>query len=211
MQVFGSYVSPFTARVMIQIRAKGLDIPLCAPPVDIHSPEYRAVNPLGKVPALDTGERVLPESEVVAEYLEARFPEPPLLGSSPKEAAQIRLVARIADIYVMNAMLPLFANLSPKRRNQPVVDHALAAVDIGLAHLEHFVRPATYAVLERLTLAECATGPFLLYVTRFLPAFGVADPLGKVPAVAGHWEALQADRHVGAVLDDMRAALAAYA
>jgi len=205
--LYGSYVSPFTCRVVIQIRAKGLDIPLVDPPDDIHSNAYREINPLGKIPALDDDGQILPESEVICEYLERQHPEPSLLGRTAQQSARIRLVARIADIYVMNALLPLFPNMNPETRDTKVVDAAVAATRTGLHHLDHYISEGPYAVLEELTLADCATAPFLFYATSFLPMFGVSDPLDDVPRVAAYWSSVEDDSHVKAVLAEMRQAL----
>jgi glutathione S-transferase len=51
---------------------------------------YRRINPQGTVPALRTDEGLLlTDNAAIAAYLEARFPQPPLLGSTPQEKAEI--------------------------------------------------------------------------------------------------------------------------
>jgi glutathione S-transferase len=50
-----------------------------------------AKNPSGRVPVLEEGEFVLPESAVIMEYLDERYPEPPLLPLDPAERAFARL------------------------------------------------------------------------------------------------------------------------
>ena len=63
--------------------------------VDLRSGEqlgaaYRAINPQCTVPALRTEEGLLfTDNAAIAAYLEARYPEPPLLGRSPAEKAEI--------------------------------------------------------------------------------------------------------------------------
>ena len=49
-------------------------------------------NPAGKVPVLEEDGWVLPESAVIGEYLEERYPEPPLLPDDPAERALARLL-----------------------------------------------------------------------------------------------------------------------
>lgn len=207
MILYGSYISPFSARVMIQIRAKNLNVPMVEAPDGVHSDTYRRINPLGKIPALEVDGRVIPESAVICEYLEARYPEPTLLGADAEETASIRLLARIADLYVMNAMLPLFAQLNPKTRDEAVVRSVVEAVSRGLGFLDRFIAPGPYAVGARLTLADAAAAPFLFYVTRFLPMVGAAEPLAPVERVAAYWAQIERDPRVKAVLDAMREAL----
>lgn len=64
-------------------------------PIDLRAGEqlgdaFRAINPECTVPALRVEDgRVLTNNAAIAAYLEARFPEPPLLGSTPLEKAEI--------------------------------------------------------------------------------------------------------------------------
>jgi len=55
---------------------------------------YRAVNPLGLVPALVHGERVIVQSVAIAEYLEERFPAPALLPADPAGRARVRAIVQ---------------------------------------------------------------------------------------------------------------------
>ena len=54
-------------------------------------PEYLALNPNGVVPTLVHGERVVYESNVITEYLDAVFPEPPLYPRDPWACAQAKM------------------------------------------------------------------------------------------------------------------------
>src|SRR5919202_3828095 len=96
---------PYAARARIVLAEKGLPYE----PVDIDLGDRPAwlyeKNPLGKVPVLEEdGGLVLPESEVIMEYLEERFPEPALWPADPAERALGRLWldrfdARLGDDY----------------------------------------------------------------------------------------------------------------
>jgi glutathione S-transferase len=75
---------------------------------DTKSPEFRAVNPRGKVPAiLDSGVAVR-ESAVICEYLEDRYPEKPLLPADAKARATARRIAAEADSYLSPLVNRLF-------------------------------------------------------------------------------------------------------
>ncbi len=83
---------PYAARVRIVLAEKGLDYD----PVEIDLADRPAwlleKNPLGKVPVYEEeGGLVLPESQVIAEYLEERYPEPALWAADPAERALGRL------------------------------------------------------------------------------------------------------------------------
>ena len=106
MRLFNLDLSPFAARCRIAIRKKGLPVELVPPPEGgARSDAYRLLNPLAKIPALVLGDgAVIPESEVILEYLEDAFPEPPLRPSLPEARARMRLLARIADLYLVPPM-----------------------------------------------------------------------------------------------------------
>ncbi|MEL7452030.1 MAG: glutathione S-transferase family protein, partial [Pseudomonadota bacterium] len=174
MQLFGAYLSPFTSRVMLQITAKGLDIPLVPPPDGLKSEAYLSLNPMGKIPALDTGSGIIAESAVICEFLEDTFPETPLGGSTAAERAQIRLIAQIFDLYIMNAMLPIFGQMDPTTRDQAVVDATVEACLQGLGFAEAHLDGSSYAVGGKLTLADCIAAQY--WLTREAPANGSATP-----------------------------------
>jgi glutathione S-transferase len=82
---------PFCARVRIVLAEKGVEyegvqIDLTDRPAWLYEK-----NPLGKVPVLEEDAFLLPESQVIMEYLEERYPEPSLLPADPGERALARL------------------------------------------------------------------------------------------------------------------------
>jgi maleylpyruvate isomerase len=71
---------------------------------DNRKPDYRAVNPQGLVPYLIDGDVKLGQSLAIIEYLNERFPDPPLLPSDTFERAQARSIAQLiaCDIHPLN-------------------------------------------------------------------------------------------------------------
>jgi glutathione S-transferase len=59
-----------------------------------------AASPLGKVPYLKTDEGALCESTVILEYLEAKYPQPPLLPADPFAAAKARELLRFIELHL---------------------------------------------------------------------------------------------------------------
>ena len=74
MKLYSAELSPFAARPRVAIYAKTLPVEILAHPADLKSPEYLAINPMGKLPALvlDDG-TVIPESDTIVEYLADAF------------------------------------------------------------------------------------------------------------------------------------------
>lgn len=82
---------PYCARARIVLAEKGVPYETVAIDLDDRPAWIYAKNPLGRVPVLEEGDFVLPESAVVMEYLDERWPEPPLLPADPGERALARL------------------------------------------------------------------------------------------------------------------------
>jgi glutathione S-transferase len=95
--VYDAARCPYCARVRIVLAEKGVPYE----PVEIDLSDRPAwiyqKNPTGKVPVLEEDTLVLPESEVIMEYLDERFPEPALLPADPAARALERWRVRRFD------------------------------------------------------------------------------------------------------------------
>jgi glutathione S-transferase len=100
LKVYDAARCPYCARVRILLAEKGVEHELV--PIDLDDrPDWLwEKNPLGRVPVLEEdGGLVLPESVVIMEYLEERFPAPALLPVDPAARALARLtVARFDSL-----------------------------------------------------------------------------------------------------------------
>lgn len=214
MRLYDLDHSPFAARVRMALYAKGLTAALAPPPGGARSAEYRAINPLGLVPALllDDG-TVIPESEIIVEYLEDRYPSPPLRPAAPEERARARLLARLADEYLAPPLKELFgaakAGGGPERAaaHRDAADRALAHIERNLGGGTH---AAAYAVGDRLTMADCALAPLLFFAARAArmhPAlFPGGDPFARHPRLAAYWRSIARDPIAARVLAELEAA-----
>jgi len=95
MKLYDWPLSPSPRRVRIFLAEKGVDIPRVS--IDLSKREqleahYRAVNPWCTVPALELDDgTVISEAMAVCRYLEAAYPEPPLMGRTPTEQGVIAM------------------------------------------------------------------------------------------------------------------------
>jgi len=207
MKLYSGDLSPYSARVRMQIYAKGIgDITLERPP-GFPTPEFAKINPLGRIPALDLGGDVIPESEVIAEYLEEIYPQPSLLGATPRETALIRTVARIGDIYLMNNMFMCLPQARRSTRNDGIRDLLTGQVLRGLRALEHYVGEDGFAVGGRLTLADCALTPALFLVENVIETFDVPDPIPSCPKTAVYWAKIQTNEYAARTLVELHRGL----
>lgn len=210
MKLYSAELSPFASRPRVAIYAKNLPIEIMPHPGDLKSPEYLAINPIGKLPALvlDDG-TVIPESDTIVEYLADAFPDARLRPAKPADIARGRLIARVAELYVMASGGALFGQMNPATRDAGVVEDAFTKLESGLEHLNVFMTEDSYAVGDTLTTADCALVPMLMFVGVFGMVFGKGDLLARHSKVAAYWSRVQQDPAAAKVLGEMGAALRA--
>jgi glutathione S-transferase len=209
MKLYNSNLSPFASRCRIQIYAKGLDVALAEAPGGTGTDAYKKVNPTGKVPALEVDGMVIPESEVICEFLEDRFPSPSLRPADDVERARMRALAELCDAYVVPPLVALFDQFPPNQKDPAVIARCLGEIEVGLDRIEAFMGKGPYALADQLTLADCSMAPAFFFVVRLVPALGGKPPLEGRPKLQAWWNAVREDASVKKVMDEMRAALAA--
>lgn len=207
MKLYSGDLSPYSAKVRMQIYAKGIsDIAIELPP-GFMTGEFHKTSPLARIPVLDLGGDIIPESEVISEYLEEIYPQPRLLGATPRETAQIRAVSRIADIYLMNNMFMLSGQGRKSTRDAAVVALLSGQVIRGVKALEHYIGVDGFAVSGRLTMADCTLVPALFLIENVLPTVEVENPIPQSPKVAAYWAAIQKNEHAAKVLVELHRGL----
>ena len=106
------------------------------------SATYKAINPQALVPALEDGGRILTQSLAIMEYLEERYPKPPLLPADPADRALVRSMAliiacEIHPIQNLRVLVHLKNNL--KQSDDDLNRWARHWIDLGLSALEQIV------------------------------------------------------------------------
>jgi maleylpyruvate isomerase len=146
-----------------------------------HSPEFRAVNPQQRVPALtiDSGE-VLIQSLAIIEYLDEIHPEPPLLPADPVGRAHVRALAEViaCDIHPLNNTSPLFYLKNELKHDQNAINTWYVHwVTVGFEAVEALLRPGPYAYGDKVGLADICLVPQVANARRF------NVPLDKFPKI----------------------------
>src|SRR5438876_1078725 len=141
---------PYCARARIVLAEKGVDYETVVIDLTDRPAWIYEKNPSGKVPVLEEDAWVLPESAVIMEYLEERYPEPPLLPADAAERAEARLWIwehdrRFADDYYAF------------RRGRP-----REPLDARLAALERVLEGRAYLAGDAYSLADIAYLPWLV-------------------------------------------------
>jgi glutathione S-transferase len=146
MKLYNMNLSNFATKSRIAIYDKGLNIEIAAiPGNNLKSPEYLKINPLGKTPALDADGTIVAESEIINEYLEDKFPSPPLLPKTPEGRARVRAFTRFHDLYLEPPLRALFGQLNPKSRDEKIVNQRQTEFNQRLDQLEAMLSPSGFA------------------------------------------------------------------
>ncbi len=203
IKLYGAIASPYVARVLMYAKLKGLDLPLAEAPGGIKSPEYLALNPIGKMPTLDVDGKGIGESSIICEYLDDVYPDKPGLPKDPLDRARSRLVARIVDIYMAPQITPLFRNMNPAKRDAAAVEAAGREMAKAYGYAEHAMGSGPFCVGATPTLGDCALSTSTVMLRKILAAgqFGIADPTAS-GRLATWWKAVESHPACAGVLND---------
>jgi maleylacetoacetate isomerase len=188
VKLYSYFRSSAAFRVRIALNLKGLDYET----VPVHlvkdggrnrRPEFRAVNPQMRIPALVVpGGEVLIQSLAIIEYLDETHPEPALLPKDPAARAQARALAQIiaCDIHPLN-------NVGALRYLKRELHQEQSAIDAWYHHwviegfeaFEALAQPGPYACGNKVTVADLCLVP-QVYNARRLKV-----PLEKFPKIVG--------------------------
>jgi glutathione S-transferase len=124
MKLYQSNASPNSRRVRIFLAEKGISMPIV--PVDLAAKEqfcdaYLAINPRRVIPTLvlDDGTSI-GEVPVIIRYLEEIYPEPPLLGTTPKTRAQVAMWERRVEQEGFASVMEAVRNAVPGLKNRAI-------------------------------------------------------------------------------------------
>lgn len=141
LRLYANSLSPFVRKVRITLYEKAAAFDAVEIERGAQRAELLAVNPRGEVPALLEGGVVVTGSSAICDYLEERFPEPPLLPAEPAARARCRTLEHVAD--TQTDALQFLTFLVRVRRPELGREHPEAAEALSAAVRRH------YAALER--------------------------------------------------------------
>ena len=191
--------SPNCQRVKIVLAEKNLPYEIV--PVDLRAheqktPDYLKLNPYGKVPVLTDDDTVLYESCIINEYLEEKYPNPPLLPKEPAKKAKARILVDSGMAHFDNPYQKLRMELmkDAKEQNQQVIDGAKGEIKKLLQRFESEIGDNPYL-----------TGEFSLVDADLLPRFTRLEGFGvlpdpSLPRLGKYMERMKARPSVKAVL-----------
>jgi glutathione S-transferase len=210
MKLYGALASPYVARVVLAARHKKLDLPVEMPADGLKSAGYLAMNPFGKMPTLEHGDRHVIESEVICEYLEDLHPTPSILPGDAFTRARARTVSRVVDLYVGPESSALFKQMNPATRDAAAVAAGSARLADAVRVLDRMMAGGPWAAGE-FSLADCTLLPRVVLMQKtIVPVLGVPDPAHASPNIAAWWSRVQTEPMTAAFVPEYGAAVDAF-
>ncbi len=211
-KIIGNDLSPFARKVLIVADEKGIEYehdPMI--PMGV-SDEHKLLHPQGKIPVLLDDDRVIPDSSVICEYLEAKHPEPSLYPSDPYENARAKWFEEFADSGLSQGALLFFSeNVITKffMKGEPdtakIEDAAANVLPPFFDYLERELGDAEYLVAGRFTIADVGLGTIFV---NYALGGGEVDA-ARWPRLAAYVERVHGRPSFKARLEGNRAAIEA--
>jgi glutathione S-transferase len=178
MKLYQHPFSTYSRRVQIALLEKKIDAEIVV--VDMvaraHKAEpYLSLNPYGRVPTLVDDDLVLYESTAILDYLEAKYPEPPLVPGDIKQRALVSMHMKLCDLQLSRpAGVIIFSKRFIPEASWRLEEMAKAGKEIEkhLVILDKALSSKEYLVAGRYTLADLCYVPFL----EFLPLMALEPP-----------------------------------
>ena len=164
MSLYSNHDDIYSHQVRIVLAEKGVNVDIMPVGAEGLSEELVALNPYGSLPTLIDRELVLYDARIIMEYLDERFPHPPLLPVYPVARAETRkMMYRIEQDWY---------GLMSKIGAQEDADSARQFLLESLLALEPLFADKPYFLSEEFSLLDCVLGPLLWR----LPSLGVEIP-----------------------------------
>lgn len=195
MILYGSTFSPFVRKCVVFAAEEGMELELVTVRLGDPNPDFRAASPFAKMPALQDGDYLLPDSSAIVQYFEAKQPEPALIPADAKargktiwwdEFADTILFACGRKIFFNRVVAPLFL----QREGNAAEADAAERDELPplLDFLEGSVPESGYLVGDQLTLADISVAsPFVNFAHT-----GVEVDAARWPRLAAYVGAMLA-------------------
>jgi glutathione S-transferase len=195
-------LSSFCWKALVALYEK--NVPFTPQLVDFTDPAqdaaFREMWPVRKFPVLkdEAEDRLIPESSIIIEYIDQKFPDGPrMIPSDPTRAREVRLRDRFFDLYVHLPMQKVMTDrLRPEGKRDPFgVDQAKQQIETSYRMIDQEMASRTWVMGEDFTMADCAALPALFYGN-------MAVPFDGYPNVAAYLDRLKQRPTVARVLKE---------
>lgn len=171
-----------------------------------------ADSPMGKVPYILAGNTPISESQVILEYLEDVYPDPPLYPGDPGHAAKCRELIQVIELYLELPARRLYAEaFFGGRVADEVKKEVSSALARGARALAKLVQFEPFIAGPGFTYADCAAYAHLPLVSDASTAVLGNDVLAAVEGIPEYLNMISVRPHAQRVSEEREAGLEAFA
>jgi len=173
LKLYHHPISGNSRRVWIALLEKQIPFELVSLSLDGDQlqPEFLALNPFHHIPVLEDEDFSVVESLAILDYLEAKYPTPPLLPTDAKTLATVRMVEMVTVSELQPAMNPLVRKMmGADVEDAEKLERSRQQIATVLSFFESKLNNSPYFAGEQLTLAEVVAGTLV----GWLPNMGVS-------------------------------------
>ncbi|MXO60242.1 glutathione S-transferase family protein [Altererythrobacter salegens] len=129
MKLYGFPLSPFVRKVAVALAEKGLEFEWEPSNPGAPTEEFLKVSPFSKIPGFADGDYALADSTAIAVYLDAKYPDVPLIPAAPEARGRAVWFDEVVDTVLIPAAAPIVVHrfLRPKIFGQPGDEEAAKA------------------------------------------------------------------------------------
>jgi glutathione S-transferase len=160
---------------------------------DHRSEAFRQLNPRGKVPVLEDGDTVVYESLAIVSYLDRRFPEPPLFGTTPAEHGRVWQRVFELDNYLRPALSAVVNPIFSSKVDPDAMPGSIAALGDELARAATWLGEGPWLAGDRVSAVDLVAYPGIATLDRALGKPTATEHGIAIPNTEW-WTALQAWR-----------------
>jgi len=168
MVFFSDGEDHYSQRVRMVLAEKGVAVEIINVEKNQYPEDLIALNPYNSLPTLVDRDLVLYETMIMMEYLDERFPHPPLLPVYPVARAQSRLFAH----RIQKDWCGLVDTIVAGRSKETVIEKARKELREGLITIAPIFTEKEFFMSDEFTLVDCCFAPILWR----LPVLGISLP-----------------------------------
>lgn len=168
MSLYANINDPYSHRVRIVLAEKGINAEIIEVPSAELPENLLQHNPYGTIPTIIDRDLVLYETNIITEYLDERFPHPPLLPVYPVARAKSRqMIYRIErDWYPLLQQIESAVKNAAASKNSDYIHSAQKKLEGSLASLSPLFAGKSFFLSDEFTLVDCCMAPLLWRLRR---------------------------------------------
>jgi glutathione S-transferase len=192
MKIYGHPWSINTRKTLMTLAEKGHEAALelvMIPKGEHKKPDYLALSPFGKVPAIDDDGFVLYETRAINAYLDRKLAGPRLSPSDPRAAARLDQWTNVADAYFVPHVGPLIFETLFRRylggeQNTLLIENGRKAILPALDAADRWLASHPYFAGDAFSLADIHWMPYIEYLLQI----GEGEPIKQRKSFSAWWE-----------------------